>query len=246
MKDIVPILRSLGLLDSEVKTYMTALEKGAGTVLDFSKHTRLSRQAIYVAIESLTERGLMSSALHGKKRFYAAEHPDKLLAYAERREQEMKERIHDLKRALPEIELQMGGEKPVVKVFEGKEGLKAVLAEIQRMGSAESVEITDVDAMKNVLSQADLQPIHNELHRKQVHNKGIYASKNPSPSMVKGDRYYLPPHISNFKANIGIYEDKIALVTFEGKMYSVLIESKALSKTLRLLFDLAFKGVSSS
>jgi HTH-type transcriptional regulator, sugar sensing transcriptional regulator len=242
MKDIVPILRSLGLLDSEIKTYMTALEKGAGTVLDFAKHTRLSRQAIYVAIESLTERGLMSSALHGKKRFYAAEHPDKLLAYAERREQEMKERIHDLKRALPEIELQMGGEKPVVKVFEGKEGLKAVLAEIQKTEAPEFFEITDVEAMLKVLDITDLLPLRNEAKKKQHTLKALHAGSSSQP--VEGRHVHLPPELGGFKANIGIYGDKIAMITFEGKMHSVLIESPALRKTLKILFNLAFKCAS--
>src|SRR5512142_2814354 len=130
MKDIAPILKSLGLLDSEVKTYLKALENGPGTVLDLAKSTNLSRQAVYVAINSLTERGLMSSALRGKKRFYAAEHPSKLLEYAKRRNEEMKAQTQDLERLLPEIEMQAGGERPVVKLFEGREGLKAIIADL--------------------------------------------------------------------------------------------------------------------
>jgi len=70
MKDITPILKSLGLLDSEVKTYLASLENGPETVLDLAKLTKLSRQAVYSAIDALTERGLMSSALRGKKRYY--------------------------------------------------------------------------------------------------------------------------------------------------------------------------------
>jgi len=58
MRNITPILQSLGLLESEVKTYETLLHHGAMTVIDISKRTKLSRQATYVAISGLTDRGL--------------------------------------------------------------------------------------------------------------------------------------------------------------------------------------------
>lgn len=242
MKDISPILKSLGLLDSEVKTYLSALENGPGTVLDLAKSTKLSRQAVYVAIESLTERGLMSSALRGKKRFYAAEHPEKLLAYAHRHEDEMQERIKDLERMLPELELQSGGEKPVVKVFEGKEGLLAVVAELQKASGQQSFEIADLEALYKVLKPEDLEAMRKQVSKSGTKVRGFYAGSG-KPTTVDVNRHLLPIELGGFKCNIGVYgEEKIALVTLEGKMYSVIIESEALVKTLRILFELAFKG----
>lgn len=242
MKDIAPILRSFGLLESEIKTYMAALENGSGTVLDLAKLTKLSRQAVYVAIDALTARGLMSSALRGKKRFYAAEHPDKLLAYARRHENEVKEKMKDLERILPEIELQIGGERPVVRVFEGKEGMRAIIEDMRMTRSKESVEISDLEAMYKVLTPDDLKAMRIEVKKSGSHVRGLYAG-TPGEKVVSVDRFSLPKEFWGFKSNIGIYgEDKIALVTFEGKMYSVVIESKALTKALRTLFELAFKG----
>ena len=133
MKDISPILKSLGFLDSETKTYLAALSMGPSTVIDLTKQVKLSRQAVYVAIESLTERGIMSSTLIGKKRFYAAEKPEKLLAYAKRRESELDEHVKDLEKAIPDLELRTGGERPSVKVLEGKEGLRAYLVDLGKI-----------------------------------------------------------------------------------------------------------------
>jgi sugar-specific transcriptional regulator TrmB len=241
MKDISPVLQSLGLLDSEIKTYLTALENGPGTVLELAKTTGLSRQAVYVAIDSLSKRGLMSSALRGKKRFYAAEHPDKLLAYAKRRDTEMHERVKDLERMLPELELMSGGEKPVVRVFEGKEGIREIIEDMRTSDYKKSVEIADLDAMYKVLNTEDLASMRTELKRRGTTVRGLYAGL-PQRSVVKAERYALPEELSDFRSNIGIYGDKIALVTFEGKMYSVLIESKALTKALRNLFEMALRG----
>lgn len=241
MKDISPILKALGLLDSEIKLYLKSLEDGPGTVLDLAKATGLSRQAIYVAIDSLTKRGLMSSALRGKKRFYASEHPDKLLVYAKRRDTEMHERVEDLERLLPELELAAGGEKPVVRVFEGKEGLRAFIADAQSSKPKEIHEIADLEAVQVVMAPNDVQPVRTELKKMNTFVHGLYAGE-PSGKTLESERFILPAEYRGFKSNITIYGDKIALVTLEGKMFSVLIESGALAKTLRILFKLALKG----
>ncbi len=241
MKDISPILQSLGLLDSDIRTYLTALENGPGTVLEIAKKTKLSRQATYVAIESLTERGLMSSVLRGKKRLYAAEPPDKLLAYAKRRDAQMHEKVLDLEAALPDLRLRIGGERPVVRVLEGKEGVHAIIEDMRTRDFRDSAEISDLEALYKVLSPEDLQSMRNELKRRGVKVRGLYAGV-PGPKTADTLRVFLPDNVAGFKTNIGVYGDKIEMQSFEGKMYSVSIDSKLLADTLRILFDLAFKG----
>ncbi len=241
MKDITPILQSLGLLDSEIKTYLAALENGAGTVLELIKLTKLSRQATYVAIESLTERGLMSSVLRGKKRLYAAEPPDKLLAYAKRRDAQMHDRVSDLERALPDLQLRIGGERPVVRVLEGKEGVHAIIEDMRTRDFRDSSEIADLEALYKVLEPSDLQAMRQELKHRDVKVRGLYVGA-PQPKIADTQRVFLPREYAGFKTNIGVYGNKIEMQSFEGKMYSVSIESELLANTLRILFDLAFKG----
>ncbi|MDD5252077.1 MAG: helix-turn-helix domain-containing protein [Patescibacteria group bacterium] len=242
MKDVSPILQSLGLLDSEINTYLAALENGPGTALELAKKTRLSRQATYVAIETLSGRGLMSSVVRGKKRLYVAEPPAKLLAYAKRRDAETHERVRDLENMLPELELQAGGERPVVKVFEGKEGLFAIIEDMQRTKRKDGVELTDLTAMYQVLTTDDLARLRQELKKQGVHIRGLYSGAASSANVVDTERIFLPPEMSSFRSNIAVYGEKVALVTFVGKMYSVIIENPDLTKAMRLLFDLALKG----
>lgn len=241
MKDIRPILHTLGLLDSEIKTYLAALEHGPGTVIDLTKATRLSRQAVYVAIETLTKRGIMTSVEQGKKKFFMAEHPSKLLAYARRREVEMKEHIQDLERSVPELELEMGGEKPVVKVFEGKEGIRAMIEEMKTSARSDSKEIADLEAMYKVLTPEDLLPLRLALKKLGVKNQGLYTGE-PSKKVMDVERHILPKEFSNFHSNITILDNKIFLVTFEGKMTSVIIESGPLAKAMGVLFHFAFQS----
>jgi len=241
MKDLSPILKSLGFLDSEIRTYLAALELGPSTVIDIAKKTALSRQATYLAIEALEKRGLISSVLSGKKNLFASEPPEKLLAYAKRHSAEMHARVGELEAALPELALRIGGEKPVVRVFEGKEGIRAILEDIAATKSKDAVEITDLDAMYSVLSPDDLKNMRDTLVKVGAVVRGIYSG-SPRIDPLMTERHMLPKDMSGFRSNIGIYGNKLMMVTFDGKMHSLIIESPTLTKTMRVLFELALKG----
>ena len=246
MKDIAPILRSLGLLDSEIKTYRAALEKGPQTVIDLSKLTKLSRQATYVAMEALTARGLMSSVLRGKKRFYAAEHPSKLLAYAKRHQADVADHVNDLERTLPELELQIGGERPVVKVYEGKEGLINVISatlknreKFMRYSSpAENLinivpEFLDLYGMKRI-------ELGIKIHTILPSNKSARELINTSPKLYKA--VLIPKEHYRFSSDFAVWDNKIGYASIRGKdITSIIIESEEIAENMKNLFDMAYK-----
>lgn len=241
MKDIAPILKSLGFLESETKTYLAALASGPSTVKDLTKQVNLSRQAIYVAIESLTERGIMSSALIGKKRFYSAERPEKLLAYAKRREAAMDENIKDLEQAIPDLELHAGGERPSIRVLEGKEGLRAYLVDLSKENPQTIHELTDRAALLKMVSQEeDLGPIRKHLRKTNSFLKALYSGP------INGNRpnseiYELPKEFAGFGADITVYGNTIVMVSLGEKMQTVIIEDGRLAAAMRVIFEVAFK-----
>ncbi len=239
MKDIAHFMQFLGVADGEIKTYQAALKKGSSTVVDIAKETGLSRQAVYDAIGTMTERGLMSSVQVGKKRLFTAEPPSKLLAYAKRRDDAMKEQISDLERSLPALELQIGGARPLVRLYEGKEAIHAYLADVQKNKPKKIFEIADTDAMYELLSSKDLEPVRNELKRARTEVEGMYFEKSPRPRAKKG--YSLPHGAQPFRANITLYDDKVAFVSFSGKVFSVIIENPNIAGALRNMFELAMK-----
>ncbi len=240
MTHVSTILHALGFVESEIKTYLSSMELGAATVIELTKKTRLSRQATYVAIEALTERGLMASIVKGKKRYYVAEDPEKLASYAKRREQEMKEKLEDLNKILPELKLRAHGEKPIVKMFEGKDGIKAILSDIENSKPKHMMSIADMVAVKSVLSSEDTKPFREALLKNKTHVDYIMGGSVPAGEAVT-NRIILPEKYSDFHSEVMIVDDKVVLATFEGKMNSIIIESKPLAKTLSILFELAIE-----
>lgn len=245
MYNITPVLQSLGFLESEIKTYLAALENGPGTVLDFTKKTHFSRQATYVVIDSLTKRGLMSSVLRGKKKYFVAEDPEKLLAYAERREIDIREKVGNLKRALPELKLKASGDRPIVRLYEGKESVLAVLNDIveTKLKGKDTFlyEMEDINTFYNGVAHKDVLPMLQKLKRLDIKVKGLYQG-TPLGKTLQGTRYFFPSDIPKFKTSISLYGNKITIQTFEGKVNSIIIESQSLANTLRVLFELGFKA----
>lgn len=78
-------LEELGLSDKESKVYLALLEVETDSVIDLAKKTDINRTTIYPVLESLSKKGLISEVKVDKKIRYAAESPERLETYVERR-----------------------------------------------------------------------------------------------------------------------------------------------------------------
>src|SRR3989344_388940 len=118
-------LQDLGLSDKEALIYLALLQVDSTTALDLSKKTKINRSTVYVVIDSLSKKGLVSETTIGKKTQFQAESPERLETFVENRKQQFEEQSERLKDIIPEIKSiqRESGERPVVKYFEGKEGI---------------------------------------------------------------------------------------------------------------------------
>lgn len=245
MNALTTSLKSLGFSDGEIRTYLTVFEFGPQTVLEIAKHANLSRQTVYDAIASLKERGLMAVKEQEKKILYVAEPPSKLLAYARQREAEFSERISDLSRVIPSLELQMGGdERPVVRMYQGKEGIRAMIQDVAQVQTQDSYEIVDGPAMLNVLTDEDLAPFRKAIKSKNIVIKAIlHGVPRPAPKGVPGHRKFLPKEDGNFKSYISVVGDIVTMSTYTGKLFSLVIKSKPIADAMKVLFKYGHQGV---
>ena len=243
MINIKKILISLGLLESEIKTYVAALELGPSTVIMLSKRTRLSRQAIYDALGALTDRGIMSSLMRGKKRLYTAEHPETLLQYAQRKQKDLDTQIDKLEHMIPKLELQLNQEKPVVKLFEGKEGVKMmaeVIADLPKGGTM--YELADSEAIHEIFTFDDYREYANLVQEKNIKLNGFYWGEEKRTKEENVKRVFIDQKLhKQFRANIIVSENRVFMISFSGNMYAVYIENKDIAQTMKTLFRFAEK-----
>ena len=133
------LLKKLGLSDKEIKVYLKLLEYGAISVRGLAEITGLNRGTTYDILKKLQEVGLVSYYHQETRQQFIAEEPDKLLKLVEERESEIKQTKKGLYEMIPELRsLQdKGGNKPVIKFYENKAGIKLILEDV-----LETVEVT--------------------------------------------------------------------------------------------------------
>lgn len=241
MLDYPALLKSLGLNDSETKIYLVSLELGPAPAQMLVKRGGFSRPSTYVAIESLVTKGLMSSQPMGKRHLYTAEPPDRLVAFAESQARAFTTKVQQMSEAVEGLRMMQHGERPTVKFYEGVEGLKAILHDLVTSNAEKLDEIANIDAMRQIFSIEELKPAQAILNKKKMKGRALLLG-NVSFVRPGVEARLLPKNIFNFQGDILIYGDKIAMVTYTGKIIGAVIENNVLADTYRGLFDLAWKG----
>lgn len=241
-------LQHLGLSDKEAKTYLAALKLGSAVVQEIAKKAGLKRPTVYFAIEQLVKRGLMSSFERGKKRFFAAESPERLISLIAVQRKKAQVLEEDLRGVLPELNNLFGlsGEQPRVRFFEGKEGLKAIQEDFLKTKDKNIENIYPRDDFIKVFSEAERKEYISKLRKKRIKVKTIYTSQNQFAQLIPNpyaERKFVPYKKFPFSADITIYDNKVAIGTYRGKLLGVIIESKEIAETIRLVFNLAWQSI---
>lgn len=238
-------LKNIGLSEKEAKVYLALLELGQGTVQEAAKKALIPRATAHLAIEQLGRLGLVSFHETKGKRMVSAEFPERLLRLLDRDEQEIKIKRAEVIKILPRLKVlyDQAREKPRVRFFEGKEGLKAMQEDFLRTKAQDVLEIFPQSEYENLFPLHEREAYVQRRKHKVPHGKILYTRKEGSVQYTSGlEAKYLgdKPAIA---ADISIYGNKISFSVFRGKPIGIIIESKEIAETMRVLFQLAWGSV---
>ncbi len=237
------LLTGFGLKENEAKVYLACLKLGQTGVSEIAKKAGIQRTFTYDILEELKKRGLVSIInAEGKKKFQAIS--------IESFQFLMEEKFDRFKAFLPELKgLEKGVNKPNVQFFQGMEGIKAVLLDTlnQPVGS-------------EILCFSNAQGLYTEVKRledwyvservKRGINMRFIAPDNPETLVyIKQDKKQkrqsrtVPQEFFPFYAEVDIYANKLAILSLDQQEpIAIIIESEAVAKTQRMIFELAWKG----
>lgn len=118
-------LKEIGLNEKEAKVYLAALELGEATVQEIARKSGVKRPTVYLEAESLKQKGLISTIKKTKKTLYYAENPRVIETILD----EKKRRLLGIMPGLLSI-TNLLDKKPIIRFFEGREGVKEVYKDI--------------------------------------------------------------------------------------------------------------------
>lgn len=240
-------LQSIGLSDKESVIYLSLVQVDNASVLDLSKRTKLKRPTVYVILESLAKKGLVSETTVGKKTHYQAEPPERLETFVERQKLVLDENSKRLKDIIPQIKgLERGsGERPIVKYYDGKEGIISAVNGIFENDTNTENELIYLVYPRDLLDQLFPPEERNQYKQKRlqkkVKSKSLYTFENGEiASDDMSERIKIDGKKYPITCDIAIYKDRVRISVLNKRFSSISIQSEDVAETLKSLLRLIF------
>lgn len=255
-------LEKAGLQEKEALVYAALLSSGGGFPSKIAKITALNRTTVYGILETLSIRGLVSELEKRNKLFYQIEQPKKLERYAKSKIAMAEEAYERARSLLPELEglYSLAPNKPVVRFFEGSEGVLRVYEDHVSVDKPyEMLAFSNTSDLMQFISEK----FRNDYIRKKEkfgittrailpdqevdvnYNQTIYAnfSEKIWPKLK-----HVPRSVFPYKSDLTIYGDnKVSVINFsEPQPAGTIIEDKTVHDMMKMIFELAWAGVNSN
>lgn len=240
-EEFLPTLTSLGLEEKQAKVYIASLE-GAGTVAELALRAELKRPTVYLIVDELKSRGLLSTSIQGRKTVYTAAAPTVLRQLAE-------QRLRAVEQALPSLESLTATQpgRPKVQVYEGRSGMELVYREMLRQ--------------REVIFWADIAGVYDQFGEiyeqflKRVRAGEIAGRElwSDTPSNRRYARRLKREKLGAYEIRIGknrrffgdafSYGQVVVFISLKAhNLFVIRIENEDIVNSLRSLFDLAWQS----
>lgn len=242
MENETRVLVALGLSNQEALVYLAALELGFSSISDIAKKAGIKRPTAYYIIEELIKKHLMSRAPKGRRTFYLAESPHKLL-------DNIREQEKNLVTALPHFEALQNSapNKPKIRFYEGKEGIRSIYNKIFKTHK-KIFAIVSMEKFSKIFSPKENAEFFNLLRQEGGQMYDLLENSEEARAHAKtayrkriGHVKYLP---KDFKIGTDtlVVGNKVALVSFSS-MIGILIENEEVAETQKQLFEFMWKNL---
>jgi len=127
-----PLLKEIGLTDSEIKIYLFLLKNGTSTKTPLVKATAISGSKVYEVLHRLSQKGLASITIKNNIQHFTASSPEKIKEYLKQKKIELAHAEHNINQIIPSllsITQETKTPAPQIAIFTGWEGLATVYEE---------------------------------------------------------------------------------------------------------------------
>lgn len=230
-------LLSIGLDKKEIDAYLAILELGEAKIAEIARKSGLKRPTVYLILESLEKKGLISQTRRGKKLFFTPEHPQKLIS-------ETEFKLKELTQVIPQLELvfNQGEDKPRVLIYEGKDALDrayeewfVVKGEAVYMGTIK----LSLEMFPKTYRNLQYVTLKENFKLRELVDESedgkAYAEKNRNPYR---EIRFLPQNFLPFEADIGVFGNRVLITSVKKEYFTVGIESKEIAQVFYNIFNI--------
>lgn len=243
------LFRHAGLSEKQAKLYRRLLIDGEARPAILSKKSGLKRGNVYALLKDLSFRGLVTEFEKEKVTYFRPEPPEKLAALIEHQEKEAQVAKNLAAELLPGLTSQWKTAigKPVIRYYEGEEGIHAVFRDIYAPKKDTVYGCVDLEAAGRAFPEHILKTLIPLRIRNKVTAHSLVTDSPEARLVASKDTTQLRKTTLLDKkefplpAEIDVYEDKIAMLSFEkGEFLGIVIQNESFARSLRSIFRKAF------
>lgn len=238
-------LISIGLNEKEAKIYLSSLELGQSTVQSIAVKAAINRATTYFIIDGLMQRGLMSSFHKGKKQYFIAADPERLIEILEQEKEKIENKKENLQKLLPQLRSlnnKQGG-RPLVRYYEGKDGVTSMVDEVLKAASGTVYMAYSVDAVNDVFDEKDVVRWRKIRVERDVKMKVMYTYKNGElKDIPNSENTKIPFDKFPITCDIAVYGNKVRIASLANRMVGIVIEDEEIAKSMESILKLALES----
>ncbi|KKR21100.1 MAG: Transcriptional regulator TrmB [Candidatus Moranbacteria bacterium GW2011_GWA2_39_41] len=236
-------LQDAGLNENEAKIYVASLELGQTSVSRIAKKSGIKRTTVYLSLENLMQKGLISAIKKDGKAHYYAEDPRNL----ERIMAEKKERISKM---IPELLAftNLIDRKPGTRYFEGEEGIREVLMDTLNSAEQEILTMYSESYIYDFDEKFFSEYFIPERMKKKIFTRALLPDNEQMRAISALDEAsfkksrFIAEDLFKIKIEIMIYgKDKISIISFKEK-FALIIESPVIFDSFKSIFETMWAG----
>lgn len=251
-------LAQIGFSKSEARVYLELLRIGPQAVSVVAKRLGLNRTTSYAILRQLEKKALVSSFINGKLQCFVANDPNCLIGFLDRKCRTFDYYRDEMLGLVSEFRSLAGArivKKPVVRYFEGVEGVKNVMYDVLNSGEKEYLGYLCLDKW----FESGMRDFLIDFKNKRVNDIGLrlraiapdtseareFFEKNYDLNDGMTEIFFVKDfgNFGVFENGMNIYGDKVAILHLDGPItYGVVIESKEIADMQRAIFEMAWRG----
>jgi sugar-specific transcriptional regulator TrmB len=257
MDQLVKQLGEAGLGDKPARVYALLITEGGAYPSAIAARTHLNRSTVYKVLTELTIQGLVNEIEKGKKLYYTAENPQKLVRLARRKAETASDQAERASHLLPAFlsHFDAQGLKPRMRYFEGHDAVLSIYEDhLQRTKPYEMLAIANSADVLTYLPEKFYARFRKTKAELKITTRGIVPDIAVSqafedmyrdvPPPYRPKIRYLSPEKFPLAGEIVVYRtDHVSIVELSnGHISGIIIEDAGFNTMMRSLFNLAWAG----
>ncbi len=238
-------LQEFGFTNKETSVYLALLELGKGTVSAVARKANIQRTTCYTILDSLINKKVVIISGKEPKQEYVAESPDMIVEMLKQEVSSSQEQLKNAEKLVPQLKsIHNVGNRPKVKFYEGKDGLKEVYED-----TLTSHEPIRAYATLDDMYQALPGYFPDYFKRRAKKNIPIKAILPATPAAFERMKYnkeemrtmaLIPVDKFRFSPEINIYDNKIMIASWKENL-GIIIESAEIADAMKKIHELAWQ-----